>query len=82
MRRLLVAIALSFVLAPAARGQEGPRDALAELDARIGESLAALERAEADHARAFLADTPGSRDAAWAALCHSLMISTPFLFVE
>jgi septal ring factor EnvC (AmiA/AmiB activator) len=52
MRRLLVAIALSFVLAPAARGQEGPRDALAELDARIGESLAALERAEADRARA------------------------------
>ena len=37
---------------------------------------------EAARARAFLAGTPGSRDAAWAALSQSLMISSPFLFVE
>jgi septal ring factor EnvC (AmiA/AmiB activator) len=52
MRRLLLALAISLLLAPAVRGQDGPRGALAELDARIGESLAALERAEADRARA------------------------------
>ena len=37
---------------------------------------------EQDRALAFLAGTAGSRDAAWAALCQSLMISTSFLFVE
>jgi hypothetical protein len=37
---------------------------------------------ELGRALAFLAGTAGSRDAAWAALCQSLMISTSFLFVE
>ena len=37
---------------------------------------------EVQRARDFLKAAPGSQDAAWAALCHSLMISTPFLFVE
>jgi hypothetical protein len=37
---------------------------------------------EAARAQAFLAGTPGNREAAWAAFSQSLLISSPFLFVE
>lgn len=52
MRRLLATLVLSLGLLSPAHGQDTTSGPLAELDARLGEALSQLERAEADRARA------------------------------